>query len=172
MPKILRVIRANLKSGPATVRLPGSVPVPDGFRGRVTIDPGRCLACGTCAYVCVSGAITGSNGPAAYQWTYDPGRCTFCARCADRCPGHALIMECATAPIYRKRGELRVFKEIPLPACPQCGAPARPVTSDLLNLAFEVEQERDEMSLAVKLCPRCRRRRMADLFAAAQCVKG
>ena len=169
MAKILQVIGANLKSGPATVRLPGSVPVPDGFRGRVTIDSGRCLACGMCSYVCVSDAITGSNDTAAFQWAYDPGRCTFCARCVERCPGHALAMECQTAPIYRKRGELWISVEIGLPACPECGVPTRPVTSDLLKLAFE--EATDETRLVIKLCPRCRRR-MGDLFAAALNAKG
>ena len=118
MPKILRVIARNLKQGPATIRLPGSVPVPDGFRGRVKIDPAQCLACGMCSYVCVTQAITGSNSPAAFEWAYDPGRCTFCARCLERCPGSALSMECAPAPIYRKRGDLRVSFDIALPACP------------------------------------------------------
>ena len=166
MPKILQVIAANLKHEPDTVQLPGSVPVPDGFRGRVTIDPSHCLACGMCSYVCVSDAITGSNGPVAYRWAYDPGRCTFCARCLERCPGNALRMEPAPAPIYRKRGSLYVAVDVALPACPECGAPNRPVTSDLVDLAFG-ETITDETRATMKLCPRCRRRRMSSAFAEA-----
>jgi len=166
MAKILQVIANNLKHGPATVRLPGSVPVPEGFRGRVRIDPAHCLACGMCSYVCVSNAITGLNGPAAFQWAYDPGRCTFCARCMERCPGSALSMECAPAPIYRKRGDLRVSFDIALPACPECGAPNRPVTSNLVDLAFG-ETITDELRAVMKLCPTCRRRRMSSAFAEA-----
>jgi len=170
MPKILRVIARNLKQGPATIRLPGSVPVPNGFRGRVKIDPAHCLACGMCSYVCVSQAITGSNSPAAFQWAYDPGRCTFCARCLERCPGSALSMECAAAPIYRKRGDLRVSFDIALPACPECGAPNRPVTSNLVDLAFG-ETITDEIRAMMNLCPSCRRRRMSNAFAQALHVK-
>ena len=111
MPKILRVIARNLKQGPATIRLPGSVPVPDGFRGRVKIDPRHCLACGMCSYVCVTQAITGSNSPAAFQWAYDPGRCTFCARCLERCPGSALqhgVRACAH--LSQTRRPARIFR--------------------------------------------------------------
>jgi formate hydrogenlyase subunit 6/NADH:ubiquinone oxidoreductase subunit I len=166
MPGILRVIAHNVKGGAATVRLPGSVPAPEGFRGRVTIDPPRCLACGMCSYVCVSDAITGSNQARSYVWAYDPGRCTFCARCADRCPGHALSMEPAPAPIYRLRGGLRIERQIAFPACPACGAPHRPVTGDLLRLAFDSAVP-DETILLVKLCERCRRRRLQrNMFAA------
>jgi formate hydrogenlyase subunit 6/NADH:ubiquinone oxidoreductase subunit I len=167
MRSILRVIADNVKGGTATVRLPGSVPVPEGFRGRVIIDPTRCLACGMCAYVCVSDAVTGSNEAKSYVWAYDPGRCTFCARCVDRCTGHALSMEPAPAPIYTKPGELRVEFAIALPLCPQCGAPSRPVTDDLLNLAFD-HAVPDDTRVLVKLCERCRRRRLQrNLFAAA-----
>jgi len=164
MVEILRVIAANFKHGPVTVRLPASVPVPDGFRGRVRIDASRCLACGTCSYVCVSDAITGSNDVLAYHWVYDPGRCTFCARCLERCPGHALTMESKPAPIYRKCGELRVSVDVQLPACPECGQPSRPVTPDLILLAFG-ETVTNETRAAMNLCPSCRRRHMGDLFA-------
>src|SRR5690349_16247735 len=129
MAKIVQVIADNLKYGQATVPLPQSVPATEGLRGRVSSAPSHRLACGMCSYVCVSHAITGWNGPATFQWAYDPGRCTFCARCMERCPGSALRMEQEPAPIYRKRGDLRVSFDIALPACPECGAPNRPVTS-------------------------------------------
>jgi formate hydrogenlyase subunit 6/NADH:ubiquinone oxidoreductase subunit I len=168
MPGILRVIANNVKGGAATVRLPGSVPVPEGFRGRVSIDPQRCLACGMCSYVCVSDAITGLNQARSYVWAYDPGRCAFCARCVDRCPGHALSMEQAPAPIYRMRGALRIERQIAFPPCPVCGAPHRPVTHDLLRMAFDGAVP-DDTSLLVKLCERCRRRRLQrNIFAAAR----
>ena len=157
MAGILRVIADNVKSGPATVRLPGSVPAPEGFRGRVGIDSQRCLACGMCSYVCVSDAIIGSNQARSYVWAYDPGRCTFCARCVDRCPGQALSMEPAPAPIYTLRGELRVEIAIGLPPCPECGAPSRPVTDGLLALVFGPAVPGD-LRAQMRLCERCRGR--------------
>jgi hypothetical protein len=79
-------------------------------------------------------------------------------------------MECAPAPIYRKRGDLRVSFDIALPACPECGAPNRPVTSNLVDLAFG-ENLTDEIRAVMNLCPSCRRRRMSNAFAQALHVK-
>ena len=75
-------------------------------------------------------------------------------------------MEPTPAPIYRKRGDLRVSFDIALPGCPECGAPNRPVTSNLVDLAFG-ETITDEIRAVMKLCPRCRRRRMSGAFAEA-----
>jgi formate hydrogenlyase subunit 6/NADH:ubiquinone oxidoreductase subunit I len=164
--QILRLIAGNLGRGPATIRLPGSVPVPPGFRGRVLLEPARCLACGLCAYVCVSDAITGrEDGGGGYGWEYDPGRCAFCARCVDHCPGHALAMASEPTRPYLEPGELAVRERIAFPPCPDCGAPARPATPQLLGLAFEHPTEHTRE--LVRRCERCRRRRQQRGLAAA-----
>jgi hypothetical protein len=75
-------------------------------------------------------------------------------------------MECAPAPIYRKRGDLRVSFDIVLPVCAECGAPNRPVTSNLVDLAFG-ESITDEIRAVMNLCPSCRRRRLSSAFADA-----
>lgn len=166
MLRILQVIANNLGRGPATVRLPGSVPSPAGFRGRVILDPARCLACGVCAYVCVSDAISGTNEEKGYAWKYEPGRCTFCARCLDHCTGHALSMDPKPAPVYAKPGELDVLHRVPFPVCRQCGAPTRPLTEELLRRAFD--QVEEGVRELLSLCERCRRRRLQrNMFAAA-----
>jgi formate hydrogenlyase subunit 6/NADH:ubiquinone oxidoreductase subunit I len=156
--RILNVIGKNVQEGPVAVKLPDSVPCPEGYRGGVAIDPAQCLACGTCAYVCVSNAITGGDEGANYIWTYEPGRCTFCARCVDHCPGNALSMEAKPVPSYFNFGELGVRQSVPLPLCVQCGAPVRPTTERFLNRAFsDVTQHIRE---SVQLCERCRRYRL------------
>lgn len=156
--RVLRLLADNLRAGPATVRLPGAVCEPPGFRGAVAIDPGRCLACRTCAYVCVSGAITGTEEGGAYAWAYEPGRCTFCARCVDHCPGHALTMTPTALPSYSRPGERAVRHLVAFSACPECGAPVRPVTADLLARAFG--EATAEMRDLLARCERCRRRRL------------
>jgi len=162
--RILQVIRDNLAQGPATVRLPGSVPTTSGFRGRVVLDPARCIACGMCAYVCVSDAISGVNEEQAYGWGYDPGRCSFCARCLERCPGHALTMTPEPVPTYARQGELAAHQRVPFPPCAQCSAPVRPATEELLRLAFgHVTEELRELA---HLCERCRRKRLQRSLAA------
>lgn len=161
---ILRVITRNLLRGPATVRFPDRAPVAAGYRGPVTFEPARCLACGLCAYVCVSEAITGTQGATAYGWGYEPARCTFCARCVDHCPGRALSMAAEPAPAYRRLGALAVHDEVPFPPCEECGRPRRPATEELIRLAFDHPAE--ETRALVRLCERCRRRRLQRGMAA------
>jgi ferredoxin len=153
---ILKVIAGNAASAPATVRLPDQVPAPARFRGRVVLDPARCVACGTCAYVCVSNAITGGDADGAYAWAYEPGRCAFCARCLDHCVGKALSMEERAAPVYTRRGELASEVRVPFPPCAVCGAPTRPVTEAFLERAFA--QVGAEAKDRARRCERCRRR--------------
>ncbi len=170
MIRILQVIVENLSQDRATVRLPESVPVPPGYRGRVLLDPSKCVACGVCTYVCVSEAITGVNEEKAYVWAYEPGRCTFCARCVDHCTGHALRMEPKPLPIYRQPGELRAEERVPFSSCRICGSPTRPMTDDLLHLAFEhIGEETQEL---VRLCERCRRRRLQRSLMSAAYEEG
>lgn len=164
MLRILQVIADNLSRPPATVRLPDTVPTPPGFHGSVLHEPSRCLACGLCAYVCVSDAIVARDRDGGFGWDYEPGRCAFCARCVERCPGRALSMDERPAPAYLRPGELAVRHEVPFPTCPACGAPARPATEELLKLAFkDVTPEAREL---VRLCERCRRRRLQRSLAA------
>jgi ferredoxin len=167
--RILRVINANVAEGPMTVRLPASVPSPAGYRGPVVLDPTRCLGCGICAYVCVTDAITGSEDSTGCVWAYEPGRCTFCARCLERCPGAALTMAAEPLPAYGRVGELSVQHLIPFLPCPDCGAPVRPVTKELIRRLFE-EVKEDTWEL-LRRCERCRRRRFQRSLLAAMCGK-
>jgi hydrogenase-4 component H len=163
--RILQVIAGNLARPPATVRLPDAVPTPPGFRGLVLFEPSRCVACGTCAYVCVSDAIVTGDRDGGFGWAYEPGRCAFCARCVERCPGRALSMDARPVPSYRRPGELAVRHQVAFKACPDCGAPARPATEELLQLAFRhVTAETRELA---RRCERCRRRRLQRSLAAA-----
>ncbi len=164
--RILDVIAGNLRSDRATVRLPDQVPAPARFRGQVRLDASRCVACGTCAYVCVSGAITGADAAGGYAWAYEPGRCAFCARCLDHCIGGALSMEERAAPAYVRPGELRLEVTVPFPACVSCGAPTRPAPDVFLRRAFaQVGPETREL---MKRCERCRRREVQRGMAGAR----
>jgi Fe-S-cluster-containing hydrogenase component 2 len=163
--RILQVIAGNAAAAPATVRLPGTVPTPARFRGRVVLDPARCVACGTCAYVCVSGAVTGGDAGGGYAWAYEPGRCAFCARCLDHCIGGALSMEERAAPAYERPGELRLEVTVPFPRCVSCGAPTRPAPEVFLARAFpRVGPQTRELA---RRCERCRRREAQRGVAAA-----
>ena len=155
---ILGLMADNIANGPSTVRFPGIVPAPNGFRGLLHIDASHCLACGMCAYVCVSDAITGLEQAESYQWSYEPGRCTFCARCVERCPGQALAMAAEPAPSYAQRGALALTVQVPFPACPDCGKPTRNATDEWLRSAFGNVD--DKVRDLARLCARCRRRQV------------
>lgn len=165
MSSILRLLARNAARAPDTVRLPGSVPVPDGYRGPVRLEPSRCVACGLCAYVCVSDAITGDDVRGAYAWGYDPGRCTFCARCVDHCPGGALSMSAAPPPAYARPGELATQTLVALPRCPGCGRAVRLATEPIVRAAFAEPSQATRALLRV--CERCRRRRLQRGMAEA-----
>lgn len=158
MLRVLRLIAGNLASGPVSIRSPGTVVVPAGFRGLVQLDPRRCLGCGLCAYVCVSEAISVTQRDGGCEWRYDPGRCAFCARCLERCPAEALSMTPGAATPYTTPGQLEATHVVPFPRCPECGAPTRPAPERMMRTAFEHLTEHTlEMA---RRCERCRRRHL------------
>ncbi len=165
MLRILKIIAGNVAGDPATIPLPGSVATPTLFRGGVTLETEKCIGCGMCAYVCVSNAITGSDEAKAYAWAYEPGRCTFCARCLERCPGHALSMEPIPVAAYEHPGERGVKHIVEFRPCPECGDPVRLAPEDFLQRAFD--HLKDETRELVRLCERCRRRRLQRSLVAS-----
>jgi formate hydrogenlyase subunit 6/NADH:ubiquinone oxidoreductase subunit I len=161
---IFQVIAGNLQRDPITLRFPERVAPPEGFRGRVQLDPERCVGCATCVYVCTSSAVSVADYPKEklristhYEWVYDPGRCTFCGRCVDFCPSQALTMEAERPPIYTQPGALRQVHRLAYPVCPECGQPAHPVNDRVLARAFD--EITDEVREWSRLCERCRQRR-------------
>jgi uncharacterized protein with PIN domain len=75
-------------------------------------------------------------------------------------------MSAEPLPPYARLGELGVRQLVAFPMCPDCGAPVRPVTDELISRAFDHIKE-DTRSL-MHLCERCRRRRLQrSLFIAA-----
>jgi ferredoxin len=154
---ILTLISRNLRRAPGTLRLPERVVPAERFRGLVRNQTDKCIACGICDHVCVSGAIVVTGLEDHCEWRYDPGACTFCGRCVDHCPGGALTQEEDRAPTYSLSGGLTQDECIAYPACPQCGLPARPYNERMLSIAHD--DIGPEFRARIRLCERCRRRR-------------
>lgn len=151
---IFTLIRQNFSQGPVTLRFPKRPEPQSEYRGPVVMDNDKCLACGICDHVCVSGAIAVKAFDDHFEWTYDPGRCTFCGRCVDHCPGQALTQESDHAPSYAASGALRLTEQVAYPACPECGRPALPFNDHMLSVAFG--EVTDQLRHRIHLCDRCR----------------
>jgi len=52
---------------------------------RATVDPEKCIVCGTCLELCPTGAISIDR-----IVHIDPVRCTGCGRCVEACPQGAM----------------------------------------------------------------------------------
>ena len=153
---IFSILLKNLRMGPITLRFPEEVPHPEGFHGPVKIQTEKCICCGMCAYVCVSGAVRVVEHENNCEWAYSPGLCTFCGQCVAICPVEALCMEDRSAPSYFRTEALDEMHRVPYPLCPACGRPTPPVREAILARAFkEVTPEVLARSL---LCQRCRQR--------------
>lgn len=153
---IFSILVKNLRMRPVTLRFPGEVPHPVDFRGPVKVQAEKCIGCGLCAYVCVSGAIRVIEHEDNCEWTYSPGRCTFCGQCVTVCPVEALRMEGRSAPSYFRAEALDEVHRVPYPPCPECGRPTPPVREAMLALAFK--EITPEILARSQLCQRCRQR--------------
>ena len=87
--KKLRGIRTRDDMPP--IRVPGNFPYKERSKPSKESAGTRetlCTACGTCAAVCPTGAITVND-----TVTTDPGACILCCACVKNCPTQARVME-------------------------------------------------------------------------------
>ncbi len=157
---IVRMLMENLALGSTTLRFPRFPATPTGYRGSVISDAAQCVGCGTCAYVCTSGAIEVQHHALDYEWIYDAAKCTFCGRCADYCPLHLLTMSAMRPDAYHATGDLRHVERLPYPLCAECGAVYEPVNQLLLEKAFG--ELSSHISASSRLCPKCRSAHCAE----------
>ena len=94
--KIIPKLILNLFKRPLTVKFPvESIPIPDGYRGKYSFSPDKCLGCGKCAEICPNKAITmvevrQKDGTVRKQPKYDISKCCFCGLCEGVCPAKAI----------------------------------------------------------------------------------
>jgi Ni,Fe-hydrogenase III small subunit/NAD-dependent dihydropyrimidine dehydrogenase PreA subunit len=89
MPSLLKI---RWRQGHRTMPYPDGVPpLPERFRGRPEIDPGRCVdGCRACADACPTDAILIDGGEGRAAPRIDLGRCVFCEECVRGCPEGAI----------------------------------------------------------------------------------
>ncbi|MEM2878573.1 MAG: 4Fe-4S binding protein [Candidatus Hadarchaeales archaeon] len=91
MPRILPGVLKNLLKRPFTVKYPKKkTEPPDGYRGKPTINSGKCIRCWMCIRACPDRAISiNKETKTPMIWL---GRCTYCGECAEACPTRAIRM--------------------------------------------------------------------------------
>lgn len=77
-------------------------------RGRVAIDPSRCISCGMCMKKCPSSAICVEKD--AKTWSIDRLKCVVCNCCVEVCPAHCLTMETGYSPSTTQHQGVEVFQ--------------------------------------------------------------
>lgn len=115
-------VRKGLRTGVLTTRYPAvHEQMPEGFRGRPTLDANRCLSgqgCDACAQVCLPTALkleqlvhSENNGVSdgTMQVTLDYARCIMCGLCVTACPSDALRMTNEFELAARHREDLRII---------------------------------------------------------------
>ncbi|NPA96033.1 MAG: 4Fe-4S dicluster domain-containing protein [Crenarchaeota archaeon] len=162
----LKVLAVAAKRGRATIRYPLEPPlVTPFFRGKISVDPSKCIGCGACARICPPRAIELVREDNRFVLRYFIGRCIFCGMCADTCPQQAIEVshefELATPRLEDLYEEV-----IHRPAtCSVCGEPYLPrklVEKAIESSGMEVARERLEM------CPQCRRISTAQVIASSR----
>jgi Ni,Fe-hydrogenase III small subunit/NAD-dependent dihydropyrimidine dehydrogenase PreA subunit len=101
-----RILTTRFRQGHRTVAYPRTAPtLPDRFRGRPAIDPGRCPdGCRACVDACPTDAIAVD----ARGLALDLGKCLFCTECVTACPEGAIRHTQEHALAARRREDLVV----------------------------------------------------------------
>jgi hydrogenase-4 component H len=119
----IRQLRFALGAGRATLAYPFAPhPAEAGFRGRVTVDTGKCLGCAGCADVCPARLIKVTDVSRELRvMRRHLSRCIHCGRCESVCPYDAvhLVPEYETAT--PDRDDLMIVQELFMGACDRCG---------------------------------------------------
>ncbi|MCQ8894744.1 MAG: 4Fe-4S binding protein [Methanolinea sp.] len=93
---------------PATRRYPAVAAKKTALsRGKVTVDPSRCISCGMCMKKCPAGAICVRKDEKT--WSIDRLKCVVCNCCVDVCPVHCLTMETDYSPCMRQHQGIEVI---------------------------------------------------------------
>jgi NADH-quinone oxidoreductase subunit I len=112
LPAMIKDMGSCIFKKPFTREYPAvKVEVPEGYRGRHTFDPEKCISCGLCERDCPAKAIelievSGKRMPHFYL-----DRCIFCYQCAENCPRDAIKLSTNFEMSTTEKEELLVTPE-------------------------------------------------------------
>ena len=112
--------------------------------GKIKIEPNKCSACGTCAALCPTGAISKKMKDDTQLLYFNSSLCTNCSLCRAACPEHAIDFEADFALADIIADEATVVAAIQLSTCIICG---EIITAQKNNI-----------------CPTCRKRQTWPMY--------
>lgn len=135
------------------------VPVspPENLRGRLEVDPNRCIGCGSCVRACPSRLISIENLEEERVVKFSAGRCIYCGRCAQVCPEKAVKITHEFELATDNKSDLEILIKIKMIKCIICG---KAFTSlNMLNKQLEKLklQSEDEIK-KLKICSECKKK--------------
>lgn len=97
-------------------------PPAEGFRGKVEVDPEKCVGCGGCANVCTPRAIVVSDPSQETRvLEFFLERCTYCGRCAEVCPEEAITVTQEFETATNDTQDLHIKVDVYMGSCQRCG---------------------------------------------------
>ncbi len=112
-----------LSAGRVTLPYPFAPnPPAPGFRGKVAVDPEKCIGCGGCANVCTPRAIEVTDPSQELRVIeFFLERCTYCARCAEVCAEEAISVTEEFETATNDTEDMHIKVEVYMGSCQRCG---------------------------------------------------
>ncbi len=169
--RFIKQLAKNLQQGPATEDYPRQESVaPKRFRGTITIDVTKCVACGICKHVCAGRAINikPDADKLGYSFSIWHNSCALCGMCKHYCPTGAIThtQDWHTAHLQTEKYEKAEHHFIPYLRCKECGEAMRMLPPDLAAKAYA--NWPFNMTKLMRLCPDCRALATAKRFGKLQ----
>ena len=160
----LKILARNVAQGPSTDPFPfAETHTPRRFRGKVTMDPAKCVGCAICRHVCAGGAIRiePREDRSGYDFTVWHNTCALCGLCRHYCPTGAITMtnDWHNAHLQERKYEWAEHHYVPYLRCTGCEAHIRMLPPDLATRVYANHAHDLDFPALLRMCPKCRQPR-------------
>ncbi len=158
--KFLKVLAKNVLQGPSTDPFPlGETFTPERFRGKVSLDPDKCMGCGICRHVCAAGAIniTVRSDQSGYDFSVWHNSCCLCGQCRHFCPMKAITLSNDWHNAHEQSQKFTWIEKkfVPYTRCVECGATMRQIPLEMAKKIYVHNTDIDPEHV-IQICPSCR----------------